>query len=374
MVIYIFLFLVSLGLVTVLTPLSIKVAGTIGAIDIPTERKVHKTPVPRLGSLAVVLAVALTLLLGALVNVYIAGIMETNFVGIVAGSLVIVALGLWDDARNINPFIKLTGQLAAACVAVSMGVQFELASNPLVGEMRDYFDLGTLAFPLSVLWIVGLTNAMNLIDGLDGLASGIGLFTSVTLFLLSINIEAGHVTYVYITLAGATLGFLRYNRFPAKVFLGDTGSMFLGFSLGCLSTTGFQKSFTLSSFIIPVIIFGVPIFDSIMAVTRRYLRHKGLATADREHLHHRLIDLGLNQKQTVLLIYFVTVLLGIIAFAFTVQLNEYAAVVIVLIGVLGGLLAKELHLFGTEPEKMDRQHRYEQEQKSLFEDKPFTES
>ena len=371
MVIYIVLFLASLILVTILTPFSIKLAGKIGAIDIPTERKVHTTPVPRLGGLAVVLAVILALLLGAAVNRYIAGIIHTDFVGIVMGCLVIVALGIWDDVRNVNPFIKLAGQLVAASVAVSMGVQFELASNPLVGETRDYFDLGTLAFPLSVLWIVGLTNAMNFIDGLDGLASGIALFTSVTLFFISVNSQAGYVTYVYIAIAGATLGFLRYNRFPAKVFLGDAGSMFLGFSLGCLSTTGFQKSFTLSSFIIPIIIFGVPIFDSTLAVTRRYLRQKGFTKADKEHRHHRLLDLGLNQKQTVLLLYFVTVLLGIIAFAFTVQLNEYAAVVIVLIGLLGGLLAKELHLFGTEPEKMDRRYAYEEKQKSLFGDEPL---
>lgn len=371
MVIYIFLFLVSLGLVTVLTPLSIKLAEKIGAMDIPTERKVHKTPVPRLGGLAVVFAVTLALLLGAAVNHYIAGIIHTNFVGIAMGCLVIVGLGIWDDIRNVNPFIKLAVQLVAASIAVSMGVQFELASNPLVGEMRDYFDLGMLAFPLSVLWILGLTNAMNLIDGLDGLASGIALFTSVTLFFISVNTQAGYVTYVYVALAGATLGFLRYNRFPAKVFLGDTGSMFLGFCLGCLSTTGFQKSFTLSSVIIPVIIFGVPIFDSILAVMRRYLRQRGFATADKEHLHHRLLDIGLNQRQTVLLLHFITVLLGIIAFAFTVQLDEYAAVVVVLIGVLGGVLAKELDLFGTKPEKMDRQYAFEQKQKSLFGDKPF---
>ena len=132
-----------------------------------------------------------------------------------------------------------------------------------------------------------------------------------------------------------------------------------------------MKSFTLSSFIIPVIIFGVPIFDSTLAVTRRYLRQRGFTKPDKEHLHHRLLDLGLNQKQTVLLLYFVTVLLGIIAFAFTVQLNEYAAVVIVLIGLLGGLLAKELQLFGTEPEKMDRQYAHEQKQKSLFDEEPF---
>ena len=152
--------------------------------------------------------------------------------GLLVGSLIIIAVGVWDDTHNANPFVKLAFQVIAASIAVYMGVQFELASNPLIGDMRDYFDLGILAFPLSVLWIVGLTNAMNLIDGLDGLACGIALVTSVTLFLISVSLGAGDVTYFYIALAGATLGFLRYNRFPAQVFLGDTGSMFLGFFPG----------------------------------------------------------------------------------------------------------------------------------------------
>ena len=134
------------------------------------------------------------------------------------GSVVIIAIGLWDDTHNANPLVKFVCQLIAASIAVYMGVQFELASNPLVAGARDYFDLGLLAFPLSVLWIVALTNAMNLIDGLDGLACGIALFTSVTLFLISVNIDSGYVTYFYIALAGATLGFLRYNRFRPRCF------------------------------------------------------------------------------------------------------------------------------------------------------------
>ena len=368
MIIYLLLFLVALGSVHILTPISIKIAEKIGAVDIPTDRKVHKTPIPRLGGVAVVSAVAISLLVGAAVNIYIPRIVNTNLMGLLVGSLVIIAVGVWDDTRNANPFVKLAFQVIAASIAVYMGVQFELASNPLIGDMRDYFDLGILAFPLSVLWIVGLTNAMNLIDGLDGLACGIALVTSVTLFLISVNIGAGEVTYFYIALAGATLGFLRYNRFPAQVFLGDTGSMFLGFSLGCLSTTGFQKSFALSSLIIPMIIFGIPIFDSVVALLRRYMNNKGFATADREHLHHRLIDLGLSQKQTVLLLYFITVLLGIIAFAFTVQLNEYAAVIIVVMGVLGGFMAKELNLFGTKATQTERQYMHAERQKSLFQE------
>jgi UDP-GlcNAc:undecaprenyl-phosphate GlcNAc-1-phosphate transferase len=352
MIIYLFLFLVALGSVHFLTPLSIKIAGKIGAVDIPTERKVHKTPIPRLGGIAVVSAVALSLLAGAAVNIYIPRIVNTNLMGLLVGSLIIVAVGLWDDTHNANPFVKLAFQVIAASIAVYMGVQFELASNPLVGEMRDYFDLGTLAFPLSVLWIVGLTNAMNLIDGLDGLACGIALVTSLTLFLISVNLGAGEVTYFYIALAGATLGFLRYNRFPAQVFLGDTGSMFLGFSLGCLSTTGFQKSFALSSLIIPMIIFGIPIFDSVVALMRRYMNNRGFATADREHLHHRLIDLGLSQRQTVLLLYLITVLLGIIAFAFTVREYRY--------------VEKQKSLFQEDPSRSSDQLKGKREHASIL--------
>ena len=367
MLIYIVLFLVSLLSVSLLTPISIRIAEKMGAVDIPTSRKVHARPVPRLGGVAVILSVAISLGVGSMVNIYIRRMLYTDFLGLILGCLVIVAIGLWDDVHNTHPLVKLAFQLLAATIAVSMGVQFELASNPLVGEMRNYFDLGLLALPLSVFWIVGLTNAMNLIDGLDGLASGIALFTSTTLFLISVNLEAGYVAYVYISLAGAALGFLHFNRFPARVFLGDTGSMFWGFSLACLSTTGFQKSFTLSSLIIPVIVFGIPIFDSTVALARRYFNQSGLATADRHHLHHRLLDLGLSQRQTVFLLYFVTVMLGIIAFAFTVQLNEYAAVITVLIGVVGEILAKELNLFGVRPRRMERGYSHKNRQKSLFE-------
>ena len=369
MIIHLFLFLLSLTLVILLTPFTIRLAEGIGAVDIPTERKVHKAPIPRLGGVAVILAVGISLLLGAATDIYLGRVFQVNLVGILLGAVVIVAVGLWDDTRNAQPLLKLGCQLIAASIAVSLGVQFELASNPFVEQMRNYFDLGVLAFPLSVLWIVGLTNAMNLIDGLDGLASGIALLTSLTLFLISVNIESGFVTYVYVTLAGSTLGFLRYNRFPARVFLGDTGSMFLGFSLGCLSTTGFQKSFTLSSLTIPVLIFGIPIFDSAAALARRYMRRTGIATADREHLHHRLVELGLTQRQTVLVLYAITVLLGIIAFAFTVQLNQYAAVIVVVVGVVGGMLAREFNLFGLQVRKLEREYKYQPKQKSLFEPK-----
>ena len=230
MIIYLLLFLVALGSVHLLTPLSIKIAEKIGAVDIPTERKVHKTPIPRLGGVAVVSAVAIALLVGATVNIYIPRIVNTNLMGLLVGSLIIIAVGVWDDTRNANPFVKLAFQVIAATIAVYMGVQFELASNPLMGEMRDYFDLGILAFPLSVLWIVGLTNAMNLIDGLDGLACGIALVTSVTLFLISVNLGAGEVTYFYIALAGPPWAFCATIVFRLRYFSGIRGACFWFFT------------------------------------------------------------------------------------------------------------------------------------------------
>ena len=251
MMIYAVLFLAAFLLTCLLTPASIVLARWIGAIDLPAQRKVHQEPVPRLGGIAIIAAVACSLSAGALVNPYLRNTLSEELLGMELGLLILLAVGLWDDTRNLSPFTKLGFQALAACLAVWMGVQFELASNPFVAEMRDYFALGWLAFPLSVLWIVALTNAMNLIDGLDGLATGIALFTALTLFLITINgdvtggAQVGGVAYFYIVLAGATLGFLRHNRFPAKVFLGDTGSMFLGFTLACLSIKGAQKSFTI---------------------------------------------------------------------------------------------------------------------------------
>jgi UDP-GlcNAc:undecaprenyl-phosphate GlcNAc-1-phosphate transferase len=344
MIAYLCLFLLSLALATVLTPVAIRLAPRLGAVDLPDSRKVHVEVTPRLGGAAVFLSIVIAL---SLVAVFFRPVWNAYYElrGLLVGALLIIAAGLIDDTRGLTPWLKMAFQVTAATVAVTSGIAFHLASNPFVERVLDYFNLGVFAFPLSVLWIVALTNAMNLIDGLDGLASGIALLSSLTLFLISLP-RFGSETFFYAAVSGAALGFLRYNRYPAKVFLGDTGSMFFGYTLGCLSISGAQKSFTLTSILIPVIVFGVPLFDSFVAFWRRYSQRRGIAAADREHLHHRLMDLGLSQRQAVLLLYFITVLLGIIAFAFTVQLSQYAAVIAVVIGVVGGLLAKEINLFG----------------------------
>lgn len=355
--IYPFLLLVSFFLVLGLAPLTIPLAHRLGAIDHPEERKVHAAPVPRLGGLAIASAVWISLLIGSFLNRYLhAGLPALR--GMLVGSAIILILGIYDDVRNASPLLKLLVQTAAASVAVTLGVKFALASNPLAAGMRDYFDLGLFAIPLSILWIVGLTNAMNLIDGLDGLATGIAMFTSIALFLISVKQGAGIVTYTYATIAGASMAFLKYNRFPAKVFLGDCGSTFLGFTLACLSIEGTQKSYTLTALFIPLIVFGIPIFESISTLLRRYLSKQKIHGADSEHIHHRLLHVGLTQRQVVLILYSLTILLGIIGFSFTVLLDEYAAVILLIIGMLGGFLGKELKVFARERRTMEREIRF----------------
>lgn len=295
MTIYGFLFVSAYLLVRLFTPLTAKLARKLGAIDYPGYRKIHDAPVPRLGGLAVFAAASVSLLLGCALNRYIrADIYSLR--GMFVGGLIILLLGFADDVWNLSPFLKLPVQFIAATVAVLLGIKFHLASNPLAAHIRDFFDLGSLGIPLTILWIVGLTNAMNLVDGLDGLATGISMFASTALFIISIRQGAGIVTYVYATIAGATLAFLRYNRFPAKMFLGDTGSTSLGFAFACLSVLGTHKSYTLAALFIPVIVFGIPIFDAIVTLIRRHLSKARFLQGDKQHIHHLLLSHDLNQR------------------------------------------------------------------------------
>ncbi|MBI2822645.1 MAG: undecaprenyl/decaprenyl-phosphate alpha-N-acetylglucosaminyl 1-phosphate transferase [Acidobacteria bacterium] len=351
------LFVLSFAWVLLLVPHSARLAARLGAMDYPAERKIHRTPVPRLGGVAVFAAIWLAMLAGYVLNPDIRSGL-TTLQGAVWGSALILLLGVYDDIRNASPSLKLSVQVVAAATAVMLGIKFELASNPLAESMRDYFDLGVLAIPLSILWIVGLTNAMNLIDGLDGLATGIAMFASIALFLISIRQEAGIVAFFYVTVAGATLAFLKFNRYPAQVFLGDSGSTFLGFLLACLSIRGGQKSYTLSALFIPLIVFGIPIFDTVAAVLRRYLTKNRIQEPDSHHIHHRLISAGLSQRQAVWILYSLTIVLGIVAFSFTALLDAYAAVIVFVIGLLSGFIAKEFNVFGRQRDPMERGFRY----------------
>ena len=324
--IYLILFVLSFLLALFLTPLTIRLAKRVGAMDYPTARKIHSSPIPRLGGIGLAGAVLLTLVLGYIFSPYIREGSQTAL-NILPGLLIVLVVGIYDDIYGAPALFKLAAQISAAGVTAMLGIQFQLTSNPLGAQMRDYFDLGMLSIPMTMVWMIGLTNAFNLIDGLDGLATGIALFASIALFLISLQQSAGVVTFFYAALA-------------------------------CLSTLGTQKSYTVAALFIPLIVFGVPIFDAIITLIRRYIGRNGMMLADNGHIHHRLVSAGMTQRQAVIILYAISIVLGIIAFTFTLMLDEYAAVVLGIIGILGGFTAKELNVFGTSRRRTDRETQF----------------
>lgn len=299
------------------TPWVMKLAKKVGAIDDPKDnRRVHKSPVPRLGGLAIFIG----FIVAVLVNLEF--LVNRNLIGIMLGAAVVVAAGVYDDIKPLSAKKKLLIQIIAAGIVAYSGVYVKGFTNPLFFLMPDakvYIPFGFLAIPVTIFWIVGVTNAVNLIDGMDGLAAGISVISSVTLMIVAIITADGGSRYLVIalaaSLAGGAIGFLPYNFNPAKIFMGDTGSMFLGFMLAVISMMGAMKGAASFSIAVPLLAVGVPIFDTLLAMIRRYINGKPVMGADKGHLHHRLLEKGLSHKQTVMFIYLVSILLGIAAIA-----------------------------------------------------------
>lgn len=297
----------AFGIAFLLTPGVIKLAPKWGAVDRPNFRKVHNRTMPRMGGLAIYLSFVLTLLFTQPLN-------DTRLIGLLIGSTLIVLVGLADDIWNLSPRLKLCGQILAALVLVVMGIEVQYITNPLSGGL---VSLGFLAAPLTVLWLVGVTNAVNLIDGLDGLAAGVSIVAATTLAIVGWRAGQIGIAVWALILAGGTLGFLRYNFYPARLFMGDSGAMFLGFNLAALSLLSFTKSTTAFSLIIPFIILGIPILDTLCAIIRRSVAGQPIFQADKEHLHHRLLELGLSHRKTVLIIYALSATFSLSAIALT---------------------------------------------------------
>lgn len=292
------------------TPVVKKVALKMGAVDIPKDnRRMHKVPIPRLGGLAIALAFILTVLLLADIT--------RQMQGILLGAIIIVVLGVLDDCLTLRASVKFIVQILAACVVVGHGCTIQYITNPIVTSDVAYLDLGNWAIPLTVIWIVAITNAVNFIDGLDGLAVGVSAISATTLLVVSLLVAEDNVSIILAALMGACLGFLPYNFNPAKIFMGDTGSTFLGFILACLSIQGTFKLYAIISFAVPFLILGIPIFDICFAIIRRLAKRQNPMKADRGHIHHRLIDMGFSQKQTVAIIYMLTAILGLAAVVLT---------------------------------------------------------
>ena len=283
-------------------PLVKSFAYKIGAIDVPKDnRRMHKKPVPRLGGLAIFLGFIVSMLLFVKV--------DHQLQGILLGASIIVVLGVVDDMSPLRAYFKFCVQIFAALVAVFHGVVIQTLSNPNVFAESPYWDLGWLSIPITVLWIVGITNAVNLIDGLDGLAAGITGMAAITLFIMFMTLQQTEAALLAAITAAVAGAFLIYNFYPASIFMGDSGSMLLGLLLGSVSLVGTTRLLSITLLIVPVIVALVPIIDTAAAIVRRLRKHESIATPDAGHIHHRLLLRGYSQRKAVLLIYLWTAVL-----------------------------------------------------------------
>ena len=308
----VFSFVIAFVLSFAMTPVVKKFAFKIKAVDVPKDnRRMHKKPIPRLGGLAIITG----FMISALIILSFFGELTKGITSMLIGAVIIATMGIVDDVKALDAKPKFLIQIAAALVVVLWGeVRIEAFTNPIIWLGSPYMELPMwLSVIISVIWIVFITNAVNFIDGLDGLAAGVSAIMSVSLVFIAARMGEMSEAIIGIALMGACFGFLPYNFNPAKIFMGDTGSTFLGFILASLSIQGVFKSYAIISFAVPLLILGLPLFDAAFAMIRRILKGQSPMKADRGHLHHRLIDMGFSQKQTVFILYAISGVLGITA-------------------------------------------------------------
>ena len=313
-------FLIALVTAFMATPYTIKLAKKIGAVDTPKDkRKIHKTVMPRLGGLAVILGFVVSVIYLILVmaiekNMSISSEYNMKLLGFFIGVIIIGVVCFIDDVRGVTPLQKLFAQILAAVVAVIFGIKIEHLEIPFLQSM---IDSQTFDIILTIGWIVGVTNAINLIDGLDGLSSGVSIISCISLLIIfSLNDSPLLAILLITALAGSLVGFLPYNFNPAKTFIGDTGSNFLGYSLSIISILGVAKTYTAIVIVAPLIVLALPVFDTIMAIFRRIIKGKSIKAivqADAGHLHHRILKKGFTQKQAVLILYGISAIFGVFA-------------------------------------------------------------
>ena len=338
------------------TPVVKSIAQMVGAVDVPKDnRRMHNHPIPRMGGLAI--------FLGFLLSTLIFVPMSSSMRGMLLGGVIIVILGIFDDIYALSARLKFCVQIIAALVAVLGGNRIFGLSNINIFSSDPYWELGWLSIPISVLWIVGITNAVNLIDGLDGLACGVSTISSMTMLVIALTVAEAQVAILMAALAGACIGFLPYNLNPAKIFMGDTGSTFLGFVLATVSIQGLFKSYAIISFAVPFLVLGLPIFDTCFAILRRLARGQSPMAPDRGHIHHRLIDMGFTQKQAVAVLYLISAILGLSAVVLTTN-NAMKAMLFLLALCMAGAFGGRLYLShsdsggsGAAGEAKGRQHR-----------------
>ena len=325
--IFIFALLLSIGL----TPIVIRIAMRYGLVDTLSKRKVHNHPMPRIGGIAIYFSFFLpfSIVLFMATEPLNQVVLNKHAFTFFAGATIVFILGLIDDFIRLKPGIKFIAQAAAASVAFAGGIQIGVVDFVGAGTI----ELDLLSFPVTIFWFLFFINAINLIDGLDGLAAGVAFFVSIILMILTITQGKILIALLLASLAGATLGFLRYNFHPAKIFMGDCGSYFLGFCLAALIIVGSIKGQTTVAIFIPIIAMGVPFIDTFWAPIRRFILGKRMFSPDGEHLHHRLMKLGLSHRNAVMMLYGATIIFGGLALAMVHAKDERAALILVVIGL-----------------------------------------
>ena len=323
---YILALIIALLASFLLTPYIKQLAVKIGAVDKPDKRKVHTQVMPRLGGLAIYLATMLAIVCSMPIT--------RDLLGILLGGTWIVIVGVLDDKYSLPARVKLAGQVIAAVILVAFDVKIEWLNNPFGG----YFYLEYLSIPFTVFWVISFINVVNLIDGLDGLAAGVSGIASITVILVAVHQGYFPVATLTAALAGGIIGFIHYNFNPATIFMGDTGSMFIGYMLAAISIFGAVKSAATIALLVPAIALGLPIMDTAFAILRRYSNGRPIFQPDKGHLHHRLLAMGLSQRQAVLLMYGISIVLCLAAFVLA-EANVYVAavgIVLILVGIAVG--------------------------------------
>ncbi|HSH35648.1 MraY family glycosyltransferase [Schnuerera sp.] len=329
-------FIISAAISLFMTPVAKKLAVKFGAVDIPKdERRVHSKPMPLMGGLAIYFGIFISSLIFLPI--------DKTLISIIIGGSIILISGVIDDIKGLSPKAKLTFQIIASIVLILGDVKIDAITNPF-GKPGTLLLLNGFSIPLTIFWVVGITNTLNLIDGLDGLAAGVAMIASLSFLFVANKFSYIPIMIMSAIVAGSCIGFLPYNFNPAKIFMGDTGALFLGFMLAALSIEGVMKSVATIAVVVPIIILGVPIFDTTFAIFRRLLNGKSIAEADKGHLHHRLLNMGYSQKKTVLILYSISAVFGLCAIFIAKANSKRAVFVAVIVFVLTILLASKMGL------------------------------
>lgn len=319
------------------TPFVRKLAFKVGAVDIPKDdRRVHKEPMPLIGGLAIFAAVIVVTL------IFLP--LEKEIISIIIGGTVIVMGGIIDDLKELRPRTKFMFQIIAGLILIFGDVKVDFITNPFTRDISLLY-LNWLSIPITLFWIVGITNTLNFIDGLDGLSAGVAMISSITLMIVAGKFGYTSVIILSAAIAGACLGFLPFNFNPAKIFMGDTGALFLGFMLAAITIEGVMKSVATIAIVAPILILSVPIFDTTFAIFRRLLNGQSISAADKGHLHHRLLNRGYSQKKSVLILYGISAVFGIFAILVSQANSRQAVYLSILLLAASVLVAIKLGIF-----------------------------